>query len=125
MSVTAKAYSAADDANSDGVPDNHADTNAANNANLADNTTLAKFGAESPAETITLSSALRLPSGGVDPGLSDGDATASDGRIISSFTSGVGSTTQVYFAEVGIIEIAATITDSDYLGQAPLPRQAW
>lgn len=121
VSVTAKAYSAADDANSDGVPDNHADTNAANNANLADNTTLAKFGAESPAETITLSSALRLPSGGVDPGLSDGDATASDGRIISSFTSGVGSTTQVYFAEVGIIEIAATITDSDYLGAGTTP----
>ena len=121
VSVTAKAYSAADDANSDGLPDNHADTNAANNANLADNSTLVKFGAESPAETITLSSALRLPSGGVNPGLSDGDATAGDGRIISSFSSGVGSTTQVYFGEVGIIEIAASITDGDYLGAGATP----
>lgn len=121
VSVTAKAYSAADDANSDGLPDYHADTNAANNANLADNSTLVKFGAESPAETITLSSALRLPSGGVDPGLSDGDATAGDGRIISSFSSGVGSTTQVYFGEVGIIEIAASITDGDYLGAGATP----
>ncbi|HMY41372.1 MAG TPA: hypothetical protein PK011_18745, partial [Marinagarivorans sp.] len=121
VSVTAKAYSAADDANSDGLPDNHADTNAANNANLADNTTLTKFGAETPAETITLAAALRLPSGGVDPGLSDGDATASDGRVISSFSSGVGSTTQVYFGEVGIIEIAASITDGDYLGAGTTP----
>jgi MSHA biogenesis protein MshQ len=121
VNVTAKAYSATDDANSDGVPDNHADTNAANNANLADNSTLVKFGAESPAETITLTSALRLPSGGIDPGLSDGDATANDGRIISSFTSGVGSTTQAYFSEVGIIELAATITDGDYLGTGTTP----
>jgi len=121
VSVTAKAYSAADDANSDGVPDYHADTNAANNANLADNTTLAKFGAESPAETVTLSSALRLPSGGVDPGLSDGDATANDGRIISSFSSGAGSSSQVYFSEVGIIEIAASISDGDYLGAGTTP----
>lgn len=121
VSVTAKAYSATDDANSDGLPDNHADTNAANNANLADNTTLTKFGAETPAESITLSAALRLPSGGVDPGLGDGDATASDGRIISSFASGVGSTTKVYFAEVGIMELAASITDSDYLGAGTTP----
>lgn len=121
VSVTAKAYAAADDVNSDGLPDNHADTNASNNANLADNTTLVKFGAETPAETVTLSSALRLPSGGVDPSLSDGDATAADGRVISSFTSGVGSTTQVYFSEVGIIEIATSVTDGDYLGAGTTP----
>ncbi|HEY6528994.1 MAG TPA: DUF6701 domain-containing protein [Cellvibrionaceae bacterium] len=122
VNVTAKAYSATDDVNSDGVPDNHADTNAANNANLADNTTLIKFGAESPAaETVTLSSSLRLPSGGIDPGLSDGDATANDGRVISSFTNGVGSTTQAYFGEVGIIELAASITDGDYLGAGTTP----
>lgn len=121
VAVTAKAYSAADDANSDGIPDNHGDTNAANNADLSNNATLNKFGLETPAETITLTSSLRLPSGGVDPGLSDGNATAADGRIVSSFSSGVGSTTQVYFGEVGIIEIAASITDTDYLGAGTTP----
>ncbi len=121
VTVTAKAYAAADDANSDGLPDNHADTNAANNADLSNNTTLAKFGAESPAETITLSSALRLPAAGVDTGISDGDAGANDGRIVRTFTSGAGSTSQVYFAEVGIIEISASISDGDYLGAGATP----
>ena len=116
VTVTAKGWSAADDSNDDGIPDNHNDTDPSNNATLSNNTTLVKFGAETPAETITLSSVLNSPSGGTDPGLADGDATASDGRVLASFTNGVATTSKVYFGEVGIIEIAAAITSNNYLG---------
>ena len=100
-------YQAADDLNSDGVPDGHDDADPANNADLSDNSVAPSFGAEG--ETITLSSALLLPAGGNDPGLS---GTAS----ITSFVSGVGSTgTASSFNEVGIIEVSATISDGTYL----------
>ncbi len=100
-------YQAADDLNSDGIPDGHDDADPANNADLSDNNVAPSFGAEG--ETIALSSALVLPATGNNPGLSG--ATS-----ITSFTNGGGSTsTASSFNEVGIIEVSASISDGTYL----------
>lgn len=115
VSVTAKAWQSTDDLNNDGIADNYNDATPNTAFNLSDNSTLAAFGQETPAQTITLTAQLGLPAGGVDPGLGDGDATATDGRVISSFTNGVGTTSSVYYAEVGIIQLITTVTGGDYL----------
>lgn len=106
--VAAVLWQAADDADADGVPDGYGDTDPANNANLADNAAALNFGQETTAEGVTLSSVLVLPSPGNDPGLS---GTTS----LTTFTNGAGSTS-VNFSEVGIIEIAARLSDNDFLG---------
>ncbi|PCJ18493.1 MAG: hypothetical protein COB04_07230 [Gammaproteobacteria bacterium] len=114
--VTGVLYASADDqyntagsATPDGFPDYHSDTTPSNNANLSNNTAAPSFGGES--ETVALTALLYDPSpagGANDPGLS---GTTS----ISSFSSGVGSSTNVKYTEVGIIEITAQLTDSNYL----------
>lgn len=93
-------WNSADDANNDGVPDSGAD--------LSNNTSTPAFGSEG--ETVSLSSTLLLPNGtgAVHPGLSGTP-------VISSFTSGAGSSV-VQYDEVGIIEIGAALSDSNYLG---------
>ncbi|WP_188150350.1 DUF6701 domain-containing protein [Teredinibacter waterburyi] len=117
FSVTAVAvgWQTGDDANNDGVADGHNDTDPASRANLADNSSLPSYGQESPAETLQLSASLIAPSGGVSAGLEDGDASAADGRSLTTFTSGSASTSNVYFNEVGIIEISGVVGDGDYL----------
>ncbi|MDZ7924272.1 MAG: DUF6701 domain-containing protein [Marinagarivorans sp.] len=116
--VTAKGWQQADDANNDGTPDNHADSDPSNNANLSDNTTLPSFGTESPAEGVTLTSSLLLPSGGRNPALT---GTMS----VTGFNAGSASTT-LAFNEVGILTLRATPTDTDYLsaGAAPTAKMA-
>jgi len=100
-------WASADDTNNDGVPDGHNDTDPTNNANLDDNAAAANFG--QAGEDVTLSAALVAPSGGNDPGIS-GDST------IGTFSSGAGSTLSARYAEVGIVELSAAISDGDYLG---------
>lgn len=108
VGVRAVAWQGADDTNADGVADGHDDPDPANNAELADNSTVPAFGRELDAETVDLSATLIRPGGGNDPGLSA--ATA-----IDSFSAGAGSAS-IRFEEVGIIEIAASLADGDYLG---------
>ncbi|WP_369600987.1 DUF6701 domain-containing protein [Hahella sp. SMD15-11] len=100
LNVRAVQYQSADDADGDGQPDS--------GANLADNAATAGFGQENPAETVTLSSTLVAPAGGNDPGLTGT-------LVLSAFTSGTATGTYSY-GEVGIIDISAALTDSDYLG---------
>jgi len=111
-------WNSADDnaGSSDGIPDNHDDIDPANNDDLGNNTvTLGgttysgtpNFGQEG--EGIELTSLLFAPAGGMDPGLPAN-------TLISSFSGGGGFNAGVTFNEVGIIEIAADITDLDYLG---------
>jgi len=114
VSVRAVGWESADDSNNDGVPDNHDDSDPDNNADLGHNQALSSFGQEGAGESVSLSAVLFAPSGGTDPGLGDGSAVG-DGRVISSFSSGVGSTSDVKFSEVGIIEIFAAVSDGDYL----------
>ena len=115
VAVAAVAWQAADDTNNDGLPDGHAlsNTNPADNADLSDNAVLASFGRELPAESITLSHALVAPAGGAGNFFS---SNVADARILTSFVNGSASTSEVYFTEVGIIELQATVSDVDYLG---------
>lgn len=109
VEATAVGWQSADDANNDGIADGHADSDPTNNADLSDNPALANFAQEGSADSIALTAALQVPSGGTDPGLS---GTTS----ISGFTSGAASQANVRWAEVGVMEIAAAIADGDYLG---------
>ncbi|MBX2858674.1 MAG: LamG domain-containing protein, partial [Cellvibrionaceae bacterium] len=115
LTVTAVAWQAADDSDDNGAPDGHAPTNSdpGDNANLSDNMPLASFGLETPAETVTLSHRLVAPATGTGSFLS---STVVDARVVTNFTNGVGTTSAVYFDEVGIIELQAAVSDGDYLG---------
>lgn len=113
VNITAVAWDAADDLNNDGRPDGHDDSDPGNNASLIGNPTVTHFGQEIPKESVTLSSVLILPTGGADPGL--GGSTHD--KQLTAFINGVASTHSVHFNEVGIIEIAASITSDNYLGQ--------
>lgn len=116
VNVQAVGWSSADDANGDGMPDGHADNNPANNVNLADNTFLSRYGAENPVEAVRLTATLISPAGPATPGLGSSLALPADGRLVSTFTNGAGSTSNVFYSEVGIIEITAAIADGSYLG---------
>ncbi len=107
VQATAVQYQSADDANGDGQPDT--------GANLSDNSATPAFGKELPAESIVLSSDLVAPAvaaGGTNPGL--GGTTS-----ITAFTNGSGSAS-LSFSEVGIISLAATLSDNNYLGGQPV-----
>lgn len=108
VTVRAVGWESGDDNNNDGIPDGHAD--------LSNNLNLVSFGNEIPGESVQLSSALVAPGGGNDPGLGDSATAPGDGRLVSSFSNGVGNTNDVYFSEVGIIELNATVGDGNYLG---------
>ncbi len=100
--IKAVAWQAADDADADGIADPGAD--------LYDNPTTASFNREASAETVTLNHALRLP---------DTDATAgvlSHGEAIGGFVNGVAEV-ELAFSEVGVIDLAAALSDGSYLGQ--------
>ncbi|MEN8256684.1 MAG: DUF6701 domain-containing protein [Thermodesulfobacteriota bacterium] len=105
--VRAVLWEAADDSDNDGIPDNHTDTNPANNVDLLDNTAALNFGQETTAEDVLLTTYLFLPAG-TNPGLA-GNTT------VSGFVAGAGSS-NVRYDEVGIIELIANLTDNSYLG---------
>ncbi len=117
VSARAVLWDSGDDLGS-GIPMGHSDTDPSNNADLSNNASALSFGLESPSANVVLSASLVLPAPNLsrDPGLSDGDTSAADGRVLKSFTSGIASTSSVFFDEVGIIEIAAEIVGGDYLG---------
>lgn len=100
-SLTAVAWSAADDSNNDGVPDACAD--------LTDNTVTANFGNEIAALTpadVSLTHALTAPAAGVVGTLT---VTANS----AGFVAGLG-TKSIYWDEVGIIDLNAAL--NNYLG---------
>ncbi len=106
-SVRAVLWSLADDADADGVADGHDDADPTNNANLADNAAAASFGRAG--EQAALAAALLEPAGGTDPGL--GGTTT-----VTAFAGGAGSSTAVFWDEVGLMEMSAAVADGDYLG---------
>ncbi len=117
-SVRAVAWQADDDKNGDGVADGHADNDTSSKAVLTNNASVLSFGRENPAAAVLLRSALLLPVGGADPGLGSTAAAPADGRKITGFSSGTGSTSSIYFDEAGIIELRAKIDGGNYLGTA-------
>lgn len=115
VTVSAVAWQSEDDVNDDGVADGHNDFISNNNADLSNNPSLASFGQETSAEGVTISGELILPSGGNNLALISTATSPANGLAISSFSSGTGSTSQVAYPEVGIIEISASLTDTQYL----------
>ncbi len=107
--ISAVLWDAADDADNDGVADDHSDINPGNNASLADNLVAFNYGYETSVEQVSLTALLDQPAGGANPGLSGG-------TTISIFNSGSGTTNTVRYDEVGIIEISAKVSDGNYLG---------
>ena len=98
--VSGVLWQAADDNNvpgGDGVPDV--------GANLTNNPAAPNFGQEG--ETVTLNHSLVAPGGGASGTLT--------GTLINSFASGTG-VTNLAWSEVGIIDLSASLTDSNYLG---------
>ncbi|BFM12056.1 hypothetical protein R50072_22090 [Simiduia litorea] len=113
--LRAVVWQAADDSNGDGIPDGHGDGNAATGASLANNPAAVRFGQESPTEGGLLSAVIVAPSGGNDPGLGNGESVG-DGRVVSGFSSGTKQSGNVYYPEVGAIELNARLLDASYLG---------
>lgn len=116
VDVRAVGWQAVDDVDADGIPDGYGDADPTGNADLSDNVTLTNFGNESAPDAVDLSAALWQPSGGANPGLS-GTTT------VSGFVNGAGTVT-VSFAEAGIVELRATLADSDYLGSGDAPSRS-
>ncbi|MDN3640172.1 LamG domain-containing protein [Simiduia curdlanivorans] len=108
-------WQAADDNNGDGMPDGHADGDASTGANLANNPAAIRFGQESPSEGSLLSAVLVAPSGGNDPGLGNGESSG-DGRVVAGFSNGAIQSGNIYYPEVGAIELNARLLGTSYLG---------
>ncbi len=115
-SVRVVAWDAADDADDNGIADGHDDSDPTSLADLSDNNVLPAYGLENPSEGVQLSAVLLQPTGGNDPGLASNLASPADARQLTSFSGGTASTADIYYPEVGIIEIAARVLDGDYLG---------
>ncbi len=104
-SVTARVWQAADDSDSDGVPDS--------DANLTDNDITPNYGNESsaPENDVVVTHSL------VEPAVAIGsrDGTLTGGSSFTGFTAGA-STANLQFSEVGIITLNANLADNNYLG---------
>ncbi|WP_083608021.1 DUF6701 domain-containing protein [Teredinibacter haidensis] len=114
--VRAVAWEDGDDPDNNGFADGHRDADASSREDLSNNAGIDSFGNEVINEGVQLSATLVAPSPGVDTGLGTSESGPADGRQITSFTSGSGLTTTIYYGEVGIVELAAEIISSDYMG---------
>lgn len=110
VNLRAVAWQSADDQNVDGVADGHDDADPDNNANLADNNSVAAF----HSTPVQLSADLLFPADGHSPGLAS-SSSPDDGRIVDNFSGGNGSTGGVYYPEVGIMELDAEVVGAQYL----------
>ncbi|MEQ6886079.1 LamG domain-containing protein [Salicola sp. Rm-C-2C1-2] len=109
IAIRAVAHSSGDDADDDGIPDNHGNNGPSGNKNLSDNPTTPAFG-NGPSLNVALTGEIAAgPSGADDPGLSGASSA-------SGFSSGQ-ATVAARYNEVGSIAIAADIGGS-YLGRS-------
>ena len=102
VQIQAVGWQSGQDEDDDGIPDHFEDQNPTNNVDLSDNENTPNFDPES---SVEITSYLWKPTNGTHPGLSGG--TAVDVNNGSGFTG-------VYYDEVGILGIKASL--SDYLG---------
>ncbi len=103
VTVRAVVWQTGDDADNDGVPDVHDDTEPGNNTDLRDNPSTPNFGQENTPAQVTLAVELIQPATGAN-------GTLAGGTPVSGFTNGAATTTLNY-DEVGIVEIRGTNTD--------------
>ena len=99
LTIQAVGWQASDDTDNNGVADT--------GANLADNLVLPSFGQEATPETVDVTHALKLPTGG-DPG------NLLSGNAVSGFSMGETQATLQY-SEVGIIDLQVNLSDNNYL----------
>ena len=100
VTVRAVAWESADDSNNDGIPDA--------GSNLGNNASVINFGQETTAETVDISHALNLPSGGQA-------GTLTGGSAVGGFVNG-SRQVSVSYNEVGIIDLSVALSDGSYLG---------
>lgn len=115
VSARAVAWQSADDADDNGIADGHDDTDVSNNADLSNNASVVSFAQEISAEGLQLSAALVEPVGGNSAALTSTATAPADGTQLTAFVSGTGTTAQVTYPEVGIVEISASLLDANYL----------
>ena len=101
VTVAGVLWNAADDSDNDGVPDV--------SAYLGDNASASSFGAEG--ETITLSASVFEPAGATLGGFTVNGVA---GGLFDTFTSGIQADALMTYSNVGIIDISANLTDTDY-----------
>ncbi len=101
VTVTGVLWSAADDSDNDGVPDA--------NAYLGNNITAPSFGAEG--ETITLTASVFEPVGAA---VGNFTVNAVPGGEFDTFIAGTQTDALMTYSNVGIIDISANLTDTDY-----------
>lgn len=99
VTVTAVAWSAADDADGDGIPDA--------GAALGDNAPTPGFGREAVPETVSLGHVLVAPTAGYA-------GTLAGGLGVGGFVDGSASAS-LSFSEAGVIRLVAGLSDASYL----------
>jgi MSHA biogenesis protein MshQ len=118
VSVRAVAWDSIDDTNNDGIADGHDNTSPADNADLSDNAGVSSFGAEAngEAESVSVTAYEVAPDLLVSSNVLEDGGSPCAACVVSSFVSGQGTATGVYYANVGIIELQAALSDGSYLG---------
>lgn len=101
VELRAVVWESGDDTDDDGVPDG--------NQAVLDNDATPNFGQEASPETVDLVHTLAAPAAG-------NAGTLGGGQGIGGFSGGRAVATGVSWDEVGIIDLAATLSDNAYLG---------
>ncbi|MCP3675673.1 MAG: hypothetical protein GY829_14545 [Gammaproteobacteria bacterium] len=105
-SLTAKTWASGEDANVDGIPDDH--------DALSNNLTTENFGHEASSQAVSLTHSKISPTGsGTNTGILGGNTAQTAGGGSSDFNAGVASNVTLNWNEVGIISLTATL--SNYL----------
>ncbi len=99
-SISAMQWQAGDDVNNDAKPDS--------NALLSNNVVTPNFGNELNPETVVITNSLVAPASGNNPSLVN--------NTFSSFVNGVATRSDLSWAEVGILQFDANLSDNRYIG---------
>ncbi|GAA6153393.1 DUF6701 domain-containing protein [Pseudoteredinibacter isoporae] len=109
LNAAAVGWQSDDDQDGDGVADGHSDSDAANRVDLSDNPRLPSFSREGTPASVRLTARPVLPEN-----VSHSELTGN--VVLSQFTNGQRSETQLQYSNVGIMEIEARIDGNAYLG---------
>ncbi|WP_096087591.1 LamG domain-containing protein [Agaribacterium haliotis] len=112
VNVIAKGWHSADDSDDNGVPDIYEDSGNESNNDVLNGPDLVRFAQEGAGTAVVLAANLYLPQPGNDPGLA---SSVPGANRLTSFSSGLASTSQVNYPEVGIILLSAEL-ENPYLG---------
>ena len=120
VTVRAVAWEGGDDSNNDGIPDGHDNALPGDNADLSNNASVSSFGLENNGQAESVAVVAYEVAPDLNPSvnrLEDGSAGCPN-CIVNSFVAGQGTSANVYYANVGIVELQAALLDGSYLGGA-------